>query len=106
MGGLSLPLPMEDEGREWSDEGPTFLLFLPLAQAFFGGGANLMISSSEGCRIMSGGGKRVCPGMEADSVNIAASPRIQITRITNERGQDSSCGWLLTFVFLGTGDTG
>lgn len=50
--------PREDGGREWSDEGPTFLLFLPLAQAFFGGGANLMISSSEGCRIMSGGKKR------------------------------------------------
>lgn len=51
--GVPLHPPREDGGREWSDEGPTFLLFLPLAQAFFGGGANLMISSSEGCRIMS-----------------------------------------------------
>lgn len=47
-----------------SDEGPTFLLFLPLAQAFFGGGANLMISSSEGCRIMSGDKKGCVQGQQ------------------------------------------
>lgn len=62
---MPLPPPLEDGGREWSDEGPTFLLFLPLAQAFFGGGANLMISSSEGCRIMSGGKKGCVQGQKS-----------------------------------------
>lgn len=72
-----------------------------------------MISSSEGCRIMSGGKKGGVQGREAwgppgrPTASASIHPKVQCSKDHPREGQRcTSKAWPPTFVLLGTGDAG